>query len=357
MKKILVFVILSGLLLTNSNCKKNKENELPPDEFNRTELMTNVANNLIIPQYLTFQTELNQLKNEYNSFVSNQNSTTLQIVQNQYIETLISWQSVSMFEIGPAMTLGLRSAIGAFPTDTAKVITNITLGSYNLATAANTDAIGLSALDFMFFRSDALNYFTSSNYQNYGLDVIQKMQTEINSVVSQWQGSYKETFIAGTGTESTSGFSKLVNEYCLDFELTKNAKIGTPIGVYSLGITMPEYLEARYSSISLQLIRENIKASRRLFNGNKQDGSSGIGFDDYLNALEKSTLASSINSKYDEILYAESALNGSFAENINSNLAGLEALHLKCSQMVVMIKTDMSSSFGVLITYQDNDGD
>ncbi len=357
MNKVLLVGILFGVLLTATNCKKDKEDDPGITDFNRSELMSNVANNLIIPQYLAFQTELNQLSNDYSVFVSNQNSSTLLTVQNQWIETIVSWQSASMFEIGPAMTVGLRASIGAFPTDTAKVISNAVSGSYNLGTAANTDAIGLSSLDFMLFRTDALSYFSSTTYQQYGSDVIQKMQTELNSVVSQWQGSYKETFIAGTGTESTSGFSKLVNEFCLDYELVKNAKVGTPLGVYSLGITMPEYIEARYSGISLQLVEESIKASQRLFNGNKLDGSSGIGFDDYLNALEKSTLSSSINTKYSEILAAESALSGSFEENLTSNFSGLEALHLRLSQMVVMIKTDMPSSFGVLITYQDNDGD
>jgi len=357
MKKVYVIGILLGLIFTTTNCKKKKDNDDAPDDFKRSELLSNVANNLIIPQYITFQSELNQLGNDYAAFISNQNASSLLVVQNQWVETIKAWQSASMFEIGPAMTLGLRGAIGAFPSDTAKIISNASSGSYNLGTAANTDAIGLSSLDFILFRTNALSYFTSTSYQQYGTDVIQKMQTEINSVVSQWQGSYKETFIAGTGTESTSGFSKLVNEFCLDYELVKNAKVGTPIGVYSLGIVMPEYLEARYSGISLDLVKESIRASQRLFNGNKVDGTSGIGFDDYLNSLEKSTLASSINTKYSEILAAENALSGTFEENLSSNFSGLEALHLRLAQMVVMIKTDMPSYFGVLITYQDNDGD
>ena len=358
MNKVLLVGLLLGVLITATNCKKDKKDEdTTPDDFNRSELMVNIANNVIVPQYLSFQVELNQLNTDYSTFISNQNSTTLQTVQDQLIETMIAWQSASMFEIGPAMNVGLRGAIGAFPTDTAKVLSNISAGSYNLGTADNTTSIGLSAMDFLLFRANALDHFSSLNYQQYGSDVLQKMLIEINGVVTQWQSGYVQTFIAGTGTESTSTFSKLVNEFSLDYELIKNAKVGTPLGVYSLGVTLPGYIEARYSGISLQLIEESVKASQRLFNGNKLDGTTGIGFDDYLVALEKSALANAINTKYAEIIAAENALSGTLEENLVSNIGGVQALHLKLSEMVVMIKTDMPSSFGVLITYQDNDGD
>lgn len=357
MNKLLLIGSLAVVLFTSTNCKKDKDEDVIPDEFNRSELMLNIANNLIVPQYLAFQTELNQLNTDYSAFISDQNSTTLQTAQDQLIATMIAWQSASTFEIGPAMNIGLRGAIGAYPTDTTQLLANVSTGSYNLGTVENTTCIGLSALDFMLFRVNALNHFSSVNYQQYGTNVLQKMLNEINSVVLQWQSGYVETFIAGTGTESTSTFTKLVNEFSKEYELIKNAKVGTPLGVYSLGITLPEYIEARYSGVSLTLIEESVKASQRLFNGNKLDGTAGIGFDDYLSALDKSSLASSINTKYAEILAAENILSGTLEGNLVSNFSGVEALHLKLAQMVVMIKTDMPSAFGVLITYQDNDGD
>jgi len=39
------------------------------------------------------------------------------------------------------------------------------------------------------------------------------------------------------------------------------------------------------------------------------------------------------------------------------NPQSLDNLYVKMQNLVVSIKTDMSSAFGVLITYQDNDGD
>ena len=40
-----------------------------------------------------------------------------------------------------------------------------------------------------------------------------------------------------------------------------------------------------------------------------------------------------------------------------SNQSELDELYNLIQQQVVNLKTDMTSAFGVLITYQDNDGD
>ncbi len=355
--KILIGTLLSFILFISANCKKKNEDPIVPDTFNKSDLLSNVANNIIIPQYIDFQTALNQLSTDYANFISNQTAGNLTTVQNQLVTTYISWQNAQTFEVGPAMDLGLRASIGAFPTDTAKVTANVQSGSYNLGTIDNASAVGLSAIEFMLFRYNEMSYFSDNNYQQYGTAVIQKMKNEINQVVSSWQGSYAATFIASTGTESTSSFSRLVNEFNLDYELIKNAKLGIPIGKQSLGILRPDYIEARRSGISLQLLEAGVRQSQRLFNGNKLNGTAGIGFDDYLNALEKSSLANSINAKYDQILSAKNALSGSLETNFSTNLTGLDNLYLRMSEIVVLTKTDMPSAFGVLITYQDNDGD
>jgi len=42
---------------------------------------------------------------------------------------------------------------------------------------------------------------------------------------------------------------------------------------------------------------------------------------------------------------------------IQNQPSTLDALYTKLQNLVVHFKTDMTSAFGVLITYQDNDGD
>ena len=47
----------------------------------------------------------------------------------------------------------------------------------------------------------------------------------------------------------------------------------------------------------------------------------------------------------------------SLEENITTHASDLNELYTLLQGQVVYLKTDMTSAFGVLITYQDNDGD
>jgi hypothetical protein len=95
-----------------------------------------------------------------------------------------------------------------------------------------------------------------------------------------------------------------------------------------------------------------------VYNGNHfSGGANGIGLDDYLLHLERGTLDNTIDSNYDEMLNKVQTFNNTFEEEINTNINGLNELYLMLQGHVVNIKTDMTSAFGVLITYQDNDGD
>ncbi len=182
------------------------------------------------------------------------------------------------------------------------------------------------------------------------------MKSEINTLVTSWNG-YESTFVDGTGTSSTSPFSLLVNAFCKDFELAKNAKLGIPIGKHSLGIQRPDYLEARNSGISKALLEESFKALRSVYLGNGMDGSTGKGFDDYLIALEKSSLAQTIDERFASIIAQPGTWSGTLENAMQTNPATLNTYYDYIQGTVVNLKADMASAFGILITYQDNDGD
>lgn len=184
-----------------------------------------------------------------------------------------------------------------------------------------------------------------------------KLKSETTQVTNAW-GTYAPTFKESTGTETTSGFSELVNEFNRDYELAKTAKLGIPIGKQSLGIQMPEYLEARNSAISLDLLRQSVLALQQYYNGNAlTGGNNGVGFDDYLIHLERSELNETINANFNGILAKIDSFTGSMEEEMAANPQGLDELYTLIQGQVISLKTDMTSAFGVLITYQDNDGD
>jgi predicted lipoprotein len=352
MKRIIFGLFVSALfLITACNKDKNK------DEFDKAALLQNFADNIIQPRYTDFKTKIDSLEILFIAFQSNPTEAKFEDIKAQWKACYLSFQRVKTFDFGPAMNIGFKGAIGTFPTDTTQISSNIAAGTYNLATVTNADAVGLAALDFLFYQTDAyLKITTSQFYSQYCLDVIQKMKAETDAVVNAWT-TFKSTFIASTGNESTSMFSMLVNDFCQDWEEAKAAKLGIPLGKYSLGIQRPEYIEARYSGYSLPILKASLSSIAEIYSGIGTNGQDGVGFDDYLIGLKKENLNTSIKSTFQTIDGLFSPFNSTLETELTQNQTALENLFNAISEQVIFIKTDMTASFGILITYQDNDGD
>lgn len=349
--------IITGLflLVLVFACKDKEEDQ--GTVFEKKEIMQQLADAYIQPAYLDFQAKINALESSWSAYLINSTTLNLQAVQENWKTAYLSFQHAKIFDFGPAMDIGFAAAVGTFPSDTTQIKNNIAAGTYDLATISNIAAIGLPALDYLFYKNNAVAELASeSNRRQYVTALIQKMKNEINMLVSAWTG-YESTFIDGTGTSSTSPFSLLVNAFCKDFELAKNAKLGIPIGKQSLGIQRPDYLEARNSGFSTALLKESFKALRSVYLGNGFDGSTGKGFDDYLIALEKSSLAQTIDDRFASIIAQPDSWSGTLENAMQANPATLNAYYDYIQGTVVNLKADMASAFGILITYQDNDGD
>ncbi len=353
-KTLSIFSLLA--LLMAFSCKKKPTNE-PEDTFQKGTIMENVANNIILVEYQNLDSRLATFQQAYATFIADQTQTNFDAVQNSWKDAYLQWEKSLMFEFGPAMDELLKGTVGTFPTDTTKILNNISSGGYNLDEVANITAQGLPAFDFLLYRQNAITYFSATNYQQYGTDLIAKMRDHVTAVIAGWNSGYLSTFKSSTGTETTSAFSQFVNQYVKSYEELKWTKVGIPIGKQTLGVQQPLYLETRRGKISFPLMIENMKALHRLFNGDAADGTQGTGFDDYLIALERQDLVDHINATFEDIISDMEAFSADMETEMANNPAALDALYNKIHGLTVSLKTDMTSAFAVLITYQDNDGD
>jgi hypothetical protein len=358
LKRSIGFVLVMSIGLLFS-CRDKVDNDDNTD-FNKGEMLENVSANIIIPSLMKFETEVSNLKSSFENFKSNPTNVNLDNVKTNWRESYLTFQTLKIFDFGPIRNIGFKSSTGTYPVDPVKIESNISSGGYDLAAASNIAAVGLNALDYLLYNSNALTEFqNNSSYTDYVDGVIQKMFNETQSIVNGWVG-YTTVFNESTGTSSTSAFSEFVNEFNRDYELAKTAKIGFPIGKANLGLSNPEYVEARYSGISFELLEESIKALKATYNGDDfENGSTGQGFSNYLVHLERTNLDDAINEKFDLILSNIEGFTMTLEEAIDDPAmkSQLDELYLHLQQQVVNIKTDMTAAFGVLITYQDNDGD
>lgn len=361
--------MVSVLLMGTVGCKK-EENEEPQAQFDRSAMLANYADNIIQPRYLDLKQNVDALANATAAFNQAPGLSTLGEVRNQWLAAYRSWQRAAMFEFGPAADVLLRSTCNTFPTDTADISDNISTGNWVLDAASNIDAIGFPAIDYLLHGSnmsdDAIVQLYDSapdaeNRRAYLDAVVGQVQSKVSDVVSAWSSGYRDTFVNSTGTDIGSSLSLMVNDLNRDYELIKNAKIGIPLGVQTLGIAVPEYVEAYFGEASLTLALESLRANQDAFRGRGEDGTDRTGLADYLQFLgaqhTNGPLHEAILNQFQASETALEQLESPLSERVIDSPTEVEATYTKLQQHVVLYKTDMASALSVLITYASGDGD
>ncbi|MCB0477402.1 MAG: imelysin family protein [Crocinitomicaceae bacterium] len=356
----LISTILIALFLFS--CKENNKDV---QDYDRVPMLTNIADNIIIPNYEAMATDLNQLKASLDSLNANMTQTWLDSVKFYWYQSYSQWQYCKVFEIGPASDYALRSSMNTFPTDTSLIESNISNGSYTLGSLGNIQAIGFPALDYLLYAdsdADILNRIaTSANFRQYLADVVEKMATDVNLVLTQWTTSYRNSFVASTGSASGSSTNNLYNALIFDLELIKNAKYGIPLGKDILDVARPTYVEALYSGISNHLARENMTSIEDVFLGRDLDGNDGVGFDDYLDFVGAKRgaedLSLVIKNQFANLETEMMSLPDPLSNALSTNYSQIDNLYFSIRTQVLYMKTDMSSALGLLIEFDSNDGD
>jgi len=327
------------------------------DTFKKTELLMQLTDNYILPEYTYLQSELTILASTWNSFDKQPNEIQLDSLKAQWKRAYIRFQYVKMLDFGPGMNQNLAMSLGTFPTDTLAIETNIASSNYNLSSISNYDATGFPALDYLLFSKNAYsNITTAQNRKVYIGEIISKMKAEIDKTITEWS-TFRSSFVDGTSNASTSPFSLVVNNFIRDYEILKWTKLGYPLGANTGNIQNPALLEARYSGIGKELLRANIHALQQIYLGKGGNGKNGKSMHDYLLALGKTTTATTIENNWGIFLNQIDSLPTSLEAALNSDKQKLIDLYNAIHFNTIALKTDMVSAFGILITYSDNDGD
>ncbi len=120
----------------------------------------------------------------------------------------------------------------------------------------------------------------------------------------------------------------------------KDAKLARPLGLLNCdSATCPETVESRYAGRSRTHIRNNLLGLRMLMAGCK-DGE-GVGFDDVLTAVGATSLAERLTADIDGAIAAADALqNDDLAQELATNLEGVQNLHAAIKKITDALKTE-----------------
>lgn len=376
-KQLLFGILFSCLVL---GCSSDSGGELPttdddgvPVNFNRGAMLENWADNIVIPAYASFEQDLVQLRSHVEDFRTLPSESNLLALRDSWLQAYIGWQQVSLFDIGPAESLGLRLQVNTYPTDVALLEEYVTSGTYDLTLPANRDVKGFPAMDYLINGLESTDsqiverYSTDvmkEGYLQYLDDVLKDMEDLIGQVRDEWSQGFRDNFVNNDGSSATASVDRFVNDFIFYYEkFLRAGKMGIPLGVFT-GTPAPQTLEALYSpTTSKVLFLEGINTVQDFFNG-KHYGSdlSGESLASYLRDLNTlkngEELDLLINAQLDMAREKVSGL-GDFRDEIESNNPPTNMLlaYDEVQKAVPLFKVDMVSAMSISIDFVDADGD
>ena len=372
-------VVLLGIAVCVWGCSGSGGDPSPADNSkDRQEMLINWADNIIIPSYDNFKAKFDAMRSKSQEFTTSPTTESLNALRSASVDAYSEWQKVETFEFGPADRYTMRNFFNIYPADVAGIEANILDPLANLEVPNSYPRQGFPALDYLIngvASDDAgiIEYYTvgddAPERGAYITKVVERMNTLITNVITEWKGSYRDTFISSTGLDIGSSTAIVVNAYILNYErYIRSGKIGIPAGIVSTtvsGPVYPEKVEAYFKKDISNLLATNAKsAAVGFFNGlDVNTGAEGPSFKSYLDALgakDSSTgtmLSDIINEQFAVIDFKLYQLGPNFSEEVQNNNEAMKDLYAEMQKAVRLLKVDMSSAMSVTITYTDNDGD
>lgn len=361
--------VLPFLVLLFSGCDPSDDNNA--DNFDRGAYLTETADNIIVPAYAEFAEESQSLKQALDDLVLGQVSAEDIIALRETLrETYMAWQRVQLFDFGPAINRALLVTTNTYPTDPVEIAEAALLPSWTGGLPGILDSSGLPALEWLMFSEDATATAVTWNEETSGrLFHARRLATfmadEAEAVHSSWTSGYRDSFVASTGTEAGSSIGEMLNAFNRVYEANiRKGKLGLPNGFMTFSQTpQPELVEAPFAAMwSVDFLAESLKSCAHVYFGDDSNGlTNALGLDDYLKSLGDVSygegLHDDIAAQLSSAETAIASLEDPLATFVVEQQAASYDVYGELQALVVLWKVDMMSSLGVLITYQDNDGD
>lgn len=340
----------------------------PTDTFDRKAMLTDVADELIVPSYDELWVNATTLQQRVDAFTAQPSEATLDTCKRWWVAVATSWQDAVTFDFGPAEGLygKLSENVATFPASAQKIETFVTNGD-TLLNNFDRDSRGIYGVEYLLFSTtpvDVVSAFTGAEGANrsaYLRSIVRRLLSEIADVRNQWKNGYRDEFISRNGTDAGSGTSLLFNHLNMSFELLKNYKLALPLGKRAGQVTTePTRVEAYYSGISKDLMDRHYTAVMRLWYGTALSGEKILGFSDYLATVSGGERLINDTKTQDQAIVRELQALGStmiLSETITTSPSSLEPLYTEMFKLTRFIKSEMSSLLGISITYSSGDGD
>lgn len=353
------------------SCDSDDNDSRIVDSFDRGAMLANWADNIIIPSFENFSGFTTILEEKTMEFTAEPSEASLAALRNAYRENYVEYQTVALFQAGPA-AMYYRNFLNTYPADVNAIRSRIETGDYNLELPSSYAEQGFPALDFLLYGladtdAEILEFYTSdpnaAAYRQYLTDISTRINNLTENVVADWQNSFRDTFVSNTSASSTGSVNGFTNDYVMYYEkFLRSGKIGIPSGAFT-GNPVPQNVEARFSGdLSKALYLKALETVQDFFNGfhfnSDEQGLSYKQYLDYLNTVKGGEdLSGLINSQFDTIRQQASNLDPNFVAQIETDNALMLQAFEQLQKNVVLLKVDMLQALSISVDYVDSDGD
>lgn len=355
MKKILIAFSVLGILAWSCS----KDDSTKKNNFDRAGLITNMANNAVLPSLDELSTEAENFFTAAETFKANANNSNLDLLKNQWKNLATSWQNSKFFMVKDLKYSGQEQEIAYWPAHTSKID-----GLLSSSSQINVDFIkglganqkGLFALEYVLFNQDFNTISGNSQAIDFIVSTAQNINLGVNELKSVWTNAYQPKFIASTDNFVTSTIPTLTNRMIEYAEWVKNTKIGYPLALSKYTTIDDAKLESIYAKYSVELIEQNITTLKSVYQGYN---ASAIGFDDYL--LSFGTKGIELDKKIqNQFLVLEnllSTLPKPAFNNLTNKKTDYTEFHTEVKTLIKLLKTEFIILLEVTPTFSDADGD
>jgi uncharacterized protein len=399
----LSFLVLMGLIGACTSPPSPKSPPVDPPGFARTALLESVANNVIMPSYLEFESAASTLESalkEYQTAVSSsgEKATKLELARTAWKSAMVAWQAVEALQIGPVAQKGkrlggesIRDEVFSWPTvNTCRVEQEIVYQKYSESTFFSESLVmsyGLDALEYVLFVHSPMNTCNTlvdinrdgtwaqlsetdleQRRADYGHALATQLVLQAKRIVSAWSstgGDFIGQFTkAGTNNSEYATAQDAINElfaalYYIDL-VVKDSKLATPaaLSMNCMETACPEKLESRWAKHSRENIVANLKSFRRTFVGGDLSNQEHIGFDDFLIALGASELSENLLRALDDAIILIESHNGSYYDALAADQTDLVDAHDSIKKVTDLLKTQFVSLLALEVPQEgaaDND--
>lgn len=322
-------------------------------EFSQEKMIINMGVNIAAPTVQLFAANTVVLKNRIEKYCENPSETSLQIAQDQWTETMLSYHSVAAVPFGPkvANIIPLGQKIYAWPNFNLcavdEDVARYAEGELDFSKRA-PNRRGLGALEYLLFTESFqcanTNAFPKLKaWAGQDLEKQKKDRCGFMTVMAQdvaenakayealWdktQGNYAVQLVNLVAVPDLKAAVNQMSDGLYSVEDIKDWRLGAPVGLHTSCTSStkkcPEKAEHPWSGIALKAIIAQLQGFKMMFNGTKGFSNTGFGFDDLLASVGHREMADQIIKDADIAIATAQQLDskGSLQQQIEAMDAG-----------------------------------